>query len=158
MLFLISFNSTHSAPVSTQNKPLAPSLIDAPCQRETKKELEETKVNVEIPPCQACLSRSGRCALRMRAHEVYLANIYISSLDQHLCFVISCTGKMRPCLGRGQICLRSSHPKEAIEASSTQPHLEVVRRHSRLGGCWWPKILAFENPWNSPGLSETSGI
>ena len=59
----------------------------------------------------------------MRAHEVYLANIYISSLDQHLCFVISCTGKMRPCLGRGQICLRSSHPKEAIEASSTQPHL-----------------------------------
>ena len=33
-------------------------------------------------------------ALRML---LYLANIFIFSLDQHLCFVICCTGKMRPC-------------------------------------------------------------
>ena len=42
---------------------------------------------------------------------------------------------MRPCLDRGtnlsSLCLRSSHPKEAIEATG-HPHLEVVKRHSGL--------------------------
>ena len=60
------------------------------------------------------------------------------------------------------LCLRNLHPKEAIEAIG-HPHLEVVRKHSRLEDreaatrqC--PKIRASQNPRNSPRLSETFGI
>ena len=125
--------------------------MDVPCQRETKKELEKTKVNVEIPPCQACSSRSGRCALRMRAFTKSILQISTSPLWTSICALWSLVQEKCVLARDGDKFVCVSHiPRRPLRPAAPSHTLKLWGDIPDLEAAGGPKSL----PPKIPGIPQ----